>query len=72
MQSTLRWPPDPLLQSFPNPETNVGSPTEDEQTVLLCEEGKSEFRRSSHCLYFPNHMNWVTFFDLFSPQPVSV
>lgn len=71
MQSTLRWPPDPLVQSFPNPETNVGSPTEDEQTVLLCEEGKSEFPRSSLCLYFPNHMDWVTFFDLLSLQPVS-
>lgn len=68
MQSTLRWPPDPLLQSFPNPETNVVSPTEDEQTVLHCEEGKSEFPRSSLCLYFPNHMDWVTFFDLLSPH----
>lgn len=53
MQSALRWPPDPLVQSFPNPETNVGSPTEDEQTLFLCEEGKSEFPRSSLCFVFP-------------------
>lgn len=53
MQSTLRLPPDPLVRSFPNPETNVGSPTEDEQTLFLCEEGKSEFPRSSLCFVFP-------------------
>lgn len=53
MQSAIRWPPDPLSPSFPNPETNVGSPIEYEQTIFLCEEDKSEFPRSSLCFVFP-------------------
>lgn len=57
------------LQSFPNPEKKVGSPTEDEQTSLR--KLSLNFLGLVFVLLFPNQVIvWATFLDLLNPQPV--